>query len=212
MKIKIDIVSDVVCPWCLIGSKRLEQAINELGVQDKIVIEWQPFELNPVMPSEGEDQYAYRIRKYGASKQETDLHILRLTAMAAAENFKFNLSDGMKIVNTKNAHILLDYAKDFGLQTELNARLVTSFFSERKDISDKDVLYKELLAVGLDADEGIKKLDDVGYRQNIDEKLHYWKNQGVSGVPTMFFNSSEMITGAQSVATYKQVLAEKLGL
>jgi len=210
--IKIEIVSDVVCPWCLIGYRRLHQAITEMGVEDEIKIVWQPFELNPGLPPEGIEQYLYREQKYGANKEETDLHKLRLTAMADAEGFKFDLFDGMKIVNTKNAHILLEYAKDFELQTELNSRLVASFFSERKDISDKNVLYKEMLAVGLNADEGIKKLDDAESRQNIDEKLQYWKNQRVTGVPTMFFNASEPVYGVQSVEVYKQIISEKLGI
>ncbi len=208
--VKINIVSDVVCPWCLIGYKRLQQAITEMELQDKVEIIWEPFELNPGLPAEGIDQYLYRSQKYGASNEETDVHKLRLAAMAEAEGFKFDLFDGMKIINTKNAHILLDYAKGYGLQTELNSRLVASFFSERKDISDKDVQYKELLAVGLNADEGIKKLDDTEARKHVEQQLQYWKNQGVSGVPTMYFNDSEPVGGAQSVASYKQVLAEVL--
>jgi len=211
-KIKIDIVSDVVCPWCLIGYKRLEKAINELGVHDRVEIEWQPFELNPDMSAQGEISYDYRARKYGATKEETDKQTAYLTKLGAEEGFTFDFFDGIKIINSQDAHILLDYAKEFGLQTALNSRLVSAFYSERKDISDRKILHKELLSVGLNADEAIKRLDSNGARANIQMVKKYWINKGVTGVPSMFFNSSGPVVGAQSVSTYKQVLIEKLGL
>lgn len=211
-KIKIDIVSDVVCPWCLIGYKRLEKAINALGVADRVEIEWQPFELNPGMSAQGEISYDYRARKYGATREETDKQTAHLTKLGAEEGFVFDFFDGIKIINSQDAHILLDYAKEFGLQTELNSRLVSAFYSERKDISDRNILYKELLSVGLNADEAIKRLDSTDARTHIQTVEKYWINKGVKGVPSIFFNSSEPIVGAQSVSTYKQVLAEKLGL
>tara|TARA_B100000929_G_scaffold282994_1_gene263603 strand:+ start:623 stop:1267 length:645 start_codon:yes stop_codon:yes gene_type:complete len=211
-KIKIDIVSDVVCPWCLIGYKRLEKAIYELGVNDRVEIEWQPFELNPGMSAQGEISYDYRSRKYGATKEDTDRQTAYLTRLGAEEGFTFDFFDGIKIINSQDAHILLDYAKDFGLQTALNLRLVSAFYSERKDISDRDILHKELLTVGLNADEAIKRLDNADARTQIQREEKHWINKGVTGVPAMFFNSLKPIVGAQSVSTYKQVLTEELGL
>jgi len=211
-KVKIDIVSDVVCPWCLIGYKRLEKAINALGVADRVEIEWQPFELNPGMSAQGEISYDYRARKYGATREETNKQTAYLTKLGAEEEFVFDFFDGIKIINSQDVHILLNYAKEFGLQTEFNSRLVSAFYSERKDISDRDILYKELLSVGLNADEAIKRLDSTDARTHIQTAEKYWINKGVKGVPTMFFNSAEPVVGAQSVTAYKQVLVEELGL
>ncbi|MEQ9582828.1 MAG: DsbA family oxidoreductase, partial [Arenibacter sp.] len=158
-KIKLNIISDVVCPWCAIGYKRLEQAISELGLQDRVDIEWQPFQLNPHMPKEGQNGQEHITEKYGSSLEQQRLSQERTTNFGAELGFKFDYFDEMKIVNTKDAHILLDYAKEFGKQTELNMRLMTAFFGERKDVSDRSILIEELKAVGLNADEAMARLD-----------------------------------------------------
>ena len=159
-KIKIDFVSDVVCPWCIIGYKRLEQAISEMGIQDKVEIEWQPFELNPNVPAEGEDRQEYRIRKYGISAADGAVAEAQMTERGAELGFKFDYYDGMRVVNTGDAHILLDYAKEFGKQTELKMRLFVAFFSERKDVSDRKILSQEFQTVGLNAEEISDKLPE----------------------------------------------------
>jgi len=209
-KIKIDIVSDVVCPWCLIGYKRLEQAISEMKIEGEIEIEWHPFELNPNMPMEGEPAQLYRARKYGASIEDTLRSQTHLTKLGKELGFTFDFFEKMKLVNTQNSHILLDYAREFGLQTKLNIRLAEAFFGEQKDISDRRVLSRELSSIGLNADEALKKLDDSTARKQIQTQETYWQNLGITGVPTMIFNSSTAINGAQSVDTYKKVLADCL--
>jgi len=205
-KIKIDIVSDVVCPWCLIGYSRLELAISEMKIKDKVEIEWHPFELNPEMPSEGEEAQTYRARKYGASSEDTKLAQANLTKLGAELGFKFDFFDKMKLVNTQDVHILLEYAKTFGLQTQLNVRIAKAFYGERKDISDQAVLRQELESVGLNADEALTKLDDHDARRLIRKQESNWQNLGITGVPTMIFNNSSVLNGARSVETYKEVL------
>ncbi|PZW42447.1 putative DsbA family dithiol-disulfide isomerase [Mesonia algae] len=207
-KLKIDIVSDVVCPWCTIGYKRLEKAITELGVQDQIEIEWQPFELNPNMPVEGQNVKEHITEKYGSTPEQQKESQQHMTEVGEELGFKFDYFDDMRMVNTFNAHILLDYAKDFGKQTELKMRLTTAFFSERKDVSDKDILKQALLDVGLNADEALARLDIEEIRYDIRNKQGYWKNMGVNSVPTIVFNRKSAVTGAQPVDTFKQVLTE----
>ena len=207
-KLKIDIVSDVVCPWCTIGYKRLEKAITELGVQDQIEIEWQPFELNPNMPVEGQNVKEHITEKYGSTLEQQKESQQHMTEVGEELGFKFDYFDDMRMVNTFNAHILLDYAKDFGKQTELKMRLTTAFFSERKDVSDKDILKQALLDVGLNADEALARLDNEEVRYDIRNKQGYWKNMGVNSVPTIVFNRKSAVTGAQPVDTFKQVLTE----
>ena len=209
-KLKIDIVSDVVCPWCTIGYKRLEKAITELGVQDQIEIEWQPFELNPNMPVEGQNVKEHITEKYGSTLEQQKESQQHMTEVGEELGFKFDYFDDMRMVNTFNAHILLDYAKDFGKQTELKMRLTTAFFSERKDVSDKDILKQALLDVGLNADEALARLDNEEVRYDIRNKQGYWKNMGVNSVPTIVFNRKSAVTGAQPVDTFKQVLTLSL--
>ncbi|UAB80855.1 DsbA family oxidoreductase [Marixanthomonas sp. SCSIO 43207] len=207
-KLKIDIVSDVVCPWCTIGYKRLEKAISELGIEDQLEIEWQPFELNPNMPREGQNLKEHIAEKYGATLEQQKESQQHMTKVGKELNFSFDYFDEMRMVNTFNAHILLDYAKDFEKQTELKMRLTTAFFSERKDVSDSDVLKQALLDVGLNAEEALTRLDNEKVRNDVRNKQDYWKNLGVNSVPTIVFNRKSAITGAQPVDVFKEVLSE----
>jgi len=207
-KIKLDIVSDVVCPWCTIGYKRLQQAISEMGMEDKVEIEWQPFELNPDMPQEGQNVQEHIAEKYGASVEDQRISQQRMADFGTELGFTFDYFEDMKMVNTRAAHILSDYAKENGKQTEFYMRLVTAFFSERKDISDRKVLKNELKAVGLNPEEAITKLDNDEANKRVQSKEKYWHNLGVSSVPTFVFNKKSALTGAQPVDVFKQVLNE----
>jgi predicted DsbA family dithiol-disulfide isomerase len=207
-KLKIDIVSDVVCPWCTIGYKRLEKAISELGIEDQVEIEWQPFELNPNMPAEGQNVNEHITEKYGSTVEEQKASKQNMTEVGEALGFTFDYFDEMRMVNTFDAHVLLEYAKEFGKQTALKMRLTTSFFSERKDVSKRDILKQALLDVGLNAEEGLSKLDNEAARNEVRTKQNYWKNLGVNSVPTIVFNRKSAVTGAQPVEVFKQVLTE----
>jgi predicted DsbA family dithiol-disulfide isomerase len=208
--LKIDIVSDVVCPWCIIGYKRLEKAISELGIQDQVEIEWQPFELNPQMSAEGQHVGEHITEKYGATLEQQKASQQHMAEAGAELGFTFDYFDEMRMVNTFEAHILLEYAKAFGKQTELKLRLITAFFSERKDVSKRDVLKQALLDVGLNAEEALTKLDDKEARQEVKSQEGFWQNAGVSSVPTIVFNRKSAVTGAQPVDVLKQVLTELL--
>ena len=205
-KIKIDIVSDVVCPWCAIGYKRLSTAIEELKMQDQVNIVWHPFELNPNMPSEGQNANEYLMNKLRLTKDRLMEKRKSVTNLGAQTGFKFDYFAKMKKVNTFNAHILLDYAKEFEKQTELKVRLQQAYFGERKDINDFDVLYTELENVGLNAVEAMKKLDDEKYIKRVRDEEKYWKERGVYAIPTMIFEDSIVRQGANSVEVYKELL------
>ncbi|MDO6493040.1 MULTISPECIES: DsbA family oxidoreductase [unclassified Cellulophaga] len=209
-KIKIDVVSDVVCPWCAIGYKRLEQAINELKIEDKIELEWQPFELNPNMPAEGQDVEEHITEKYGSTPEQQQESQERMTDFGAELNFKFDYFKGMRMANTFDAHVLLDYAKKQGKQTALKMRLMNAFFGERKDVSNRDILKKELETVGLNTTEAFALLDNEELRTKVRSEEDYWKSLGVNSVPTVVFNRKSALTGAQPVSVYKQVLTELL--
>ena len=207
-KLKIDIVSDVVCPWCTIGYKRLEKAISELGLEDQIDIEWQPFELNPNMPVEGQNVIEHISEKYGSTLEQQKASQQHMADAGDELGFKFDYFDEMRMVNTFEAHILLDYAKVFDKQTELKMTLTKAFFSDRKDVSKRDILKEALETVGLNAEEGLAKLDNEAAQKEVRSKQNYWKSLGVNSVPTIVFNRKSAVTGAQPVDTFKQVLSE----
>ncbi|MFC6269857.1 DsbA family oxidoreductase [Frigoriflavimonas asaccharolytica] len=209
-KLKIDIVSDVVCPWCTIGYKRLEKAISELGIEEQVEIEWQPFELNPNMPAEGQNVNEHITEKYGSTTEQQNQSKIMMTKAGAELYFKFDYFDEMRMVNTFDAHILLEYAKEFGKQTELKMALTKAFFSDRKDVSKKEVLKEILLEVGLNAEDALAKIEDKETRAELRKTQDYWKSMGINSVPTIIFNRKSAITGAQPVETFKQVLTDLL--
>ncbi|MBC6998064.1 DsbA family oxidoreductase [Cytophaga sp. FL35] len=209
-KLKIDIVSDVVCPWCTIGYKRLNKAIEEMGLTNDVEIEWHPFELNPHMPSEGQNIQEHLAEKYGATPEQQKESQAHMAEAGEELGFTFDYFDDMRIVNTLDAHVLLEYAKDFDKQTELKMRLTTAYFSERKDVSKRDVLLKALQEVGLDAEKGLQLLDEDEKRYEVKSKIAYWQNLGVNSVPTIVFDKKSAVTGAQPVHIFKKVLTEMM--
>lgn len=207
-KIKLDIVSDVVCPWCIIGYKNLQTAISEMHLEEVLEIEWQPFELNPQMPIEGENLRDHVARKYGSTAEQSKQARENLNALGQEVGFTFNYFEQMKIVNTHSAHILLEYAHAHGKQTQFKQRLFTAFFSEQKDVSDPQVLAIELTTVGLDANEGLSLLNSKDASRNLKKVEEQWIKLGISSVPTVVFNRTSALNGAQSIDSYKQVLSE----
>jgi len=209
-KIKIDIISDISCPWCLVGYKRLEQAMNELKVQNKFEIEWHPFELNPNISSDGEDIVEYLGTKYGMSESKVMSYQEDLKTKFAEVGFPFYFYKGKRVVSTTNAHILLNYAKTKGKQTELKIALFKANFADDQDVSKRDVLEQIIKSIGLDENEALLKLDDEKAKISIQEEERQWQEKGISAVPTMIFNNASMMNGAYPVGTYKQVLTELL--
>jgi len=207
-KIKIDIVSDVVCPWCAIGYKRLSVAIDELKLQDKVEIAWHPFELNPDMPREGRNANEYLMDKYNLTEQKLQETRNNVTKLGKETGFEFDYFAEMRKVNSFNSHILLKYAKKFNKQTELKVRLQHAYFGERKDISQRSILKEELLAVGLNADEAMKLLDDENEIKAVENEEKFWRDQGVYAIPTIIFNNEFAQVGADEIKTYKEILTE----
>jgi len=211
-KIKLDIISDVVCPWCIIGYKHLAAAIEELGIQDKVEIEWQPFELNPDMPAAGEHLRAHVARKYGASKADSDSARKNIAKQGANYGFTFDYFEEMKIVNTLNAHKLLDFANHLGKQTQFKLRLFSAFFTEHKDISNAEILIEEAIAVGITREQAKTALADDSIRDRVKAVESQWQQMGVTSVPTVVINRTSALTGAQPQETFKQVLAELMNI
>ncbi|MGY3727791.1 MULTISPECIES: DsbA family oxidoreductase [Cobetia] len=210
-KLKIDIVSDVMCPWCVIGYKRLESAIQSLGLEDSVEIEWQPFELNPAMPAHGENLRAHIERKYDTTPKASAEARRNLTALAAEEGLVFNFFDDMRMVNTLELHVLLEYAAEQGMQHDLMMQFYADYFTLQKDMSDRAVMADSLAAVGLDATEGLAQLDDPEALQQVRAREAHWQQMGISSVPTFVFNRRSALNGAQPKEVFEQVLSELSG-
>ena len=209
-KLKIDIVSDVVCPWCIIGYKRLETAIESLGLTDKVEIEWRPFELNPDMPAEGENLREHSARKYGTTPEGSVEARQRLAGLAAEEGLAFNYFDDMRMVNTFELHVLLEYAAEHGMQHDLQMQFFADFFTLQKNLSDRAVMAESLESVGLDVEEGLARLDDLEARKQVTAHEEHWKQMGISSVPTFVFNRRSAVSGAQPSDIFEQVLTDLL--
>ncbi|GAA6192838.1 DsbA family oxidoreductase [Phaeobacter sp. NW0010-22] len=207
-KVQIDIVSDVVCPWCIVGFKQLDQALSDIGAQANLL--WHPFELNPNMPAEGQNLGEHIREKYGSSPEQSQQARAQLTQLGSDLGFAFNFSDDSRIVNTFQAHQLLDWAALQGRQHVLKLALFSAYFTQEQDVSDSDVLIRCAVSAGLDGDAAQQVLSSGSHAASVREKQQFWTERGISGVPSMVFEGKFLITGAQGVETYTQVLQRVL--
>jgi predicted DsbA family dithiol-disulfide isomerase len=146
--VRVDIVSDVVCPWCIIGYRQLLQAQELSGIEAEI--RWHPFELNPDMPDEGQDMREHIAQKYGSTPEQSQSSRDRITALGADLGFDFRFTPEMRMWNTFRAHQLLDWAEEDGHQTALKEALFAAHFTEGRDVSDPGVLVEVAAEAGLD--------------------------------------------------------------
>lgn len=204
--LKIDIVSDVVCPWCIIGYKQLMKALDTLSGQFEPTITWHPFELNPDMPAAGQDLREHLAMKYGTSPGQSKGARSRLTELGESLGFTFDYFEGMRMVNTFRAHQLLHWAGLNGLQTELKLALFAAFFTERRDVSQTDVLVDAAAGVGLDGSEAGALLADGRYAAAVREEQGRWLEREVYAVPTFYFQDRFPVPGAQESETFVRVL------
>ncbi len=205
--IRIDIVSDVVCPWCIIGFKQLEKAL--LATELTADITWHPFELNPQMAYQGENLREHTAAKYGTTSNGSAEARTRITAMGEELGFEFNYADDMRMYNTFLAHQLLHWAGTQGLQHELKMELFSAFFTRRLHIGEANVLASSAGNIGLDSKEALFLLEDGRFAKNIRLEQKYWTDQGITGVPAIIINQRHLVTGAQGVENYISIL-EKL--
>ncbi len=204
--LQIDIVSDVVCPWCIVGFKQLEQAIERTGVS--AAIKWHPYELNPDMPDEGENLRDHIMRKYGSTAEQSQDARDRLTELGSSLGFPFRFSDASRMVNTFKAHQLLHWAGPEGKEHPLKMALFEAYFRDGKDVSDNAVLADVVAGVGLDRDEALEVLEDGRFADQVREEEAFWTQNGIQGVPAVVFERRHLITGAQGVDNYASIIRQ----
>jgi predicted DsbA family dithiol-disulfide isomerase len=217
-KLRIDIVSDVVCPWCIIGYKQIEKALTMLPEPVEAEIHWHPFELNPDMPPEGEDAGDHIARKYGRSPEEGKAARKHMANTAAELGFAFADLGARRIYNTFAAHKLLHKAGElFGAQkqTALKLALFAAYFQQGQDVSDEGVLLDVAEQADIDRDDAGSWLKDEALNGAVRAEEQYWIGENVTGVPAIIFDGKYMVPGAQSAETFAQVigkvLAKRLG-
>jgi len=204
--LRVDIVSDVVCPWCIIGYKQLQKALSMMPGEFEVSLNWHPFELNPQMPSQGQNLREHLQQKYGAGPEQGRAVRERLTALGQSLGFYFDYHDEMRMVNTFRAHQLLHWAQTQGRQTELKLALFEAFFSQREDVSDLDVLAHTAKTVGLDQVEALAVLGDDRYAAVVRAEQQHWLERDVHAVPTFLFNGKYPVPGAQDAETFVRIL------
>jgi predicted DsbA family dithiol-disulfide isomerase len=203
---RIDFVSDVVCPWCMIGLKGLEKALNSLeGVIDP-KIELQPFELNPEMPREGQNVAEHVAQKFGGQTAQLSAARDAIKARAADLGFTMAMKEDSRIYNSFDAHRLLHWAGLKGKQVELKHALFEAYFTESANISDPDVLAAKAESVGLDPAEARDVLASGAYRDEVLAAEDMWRRAGINSVPSVIVNRKYLISGGQPAAVFEETL------
>jgi predicted DsbA family dithiol-disulfide isomerase len=209
---KIDFVSDVSCPWCLIGLKSLEAALARVGKDVSVDIHFQPFELNPHMGPAGQDMVEHISQKYGSSAADIGRSQEALQARGEALGFHFDFQRRGRIYNTFDAHRLLHWAAaDEGKQLALKQALFIAYFTEGRDPSNHDVLAGVAASVGLDEARAREILGSDEFAREVREREKFYTGLGIQAVPSVIINDRHLIQGGQPPEVFEQALRKLAG-
>jgi predicted DsbA family dithiol-disulfide isomerase len=206
----VDIVSDVVCPWCIIGYKQLVRASSMIEDRADIAVRWHPFQLAPGLAAGGQNIADYTRDRYGATPEQSRGNRARIVDLGKNLGIDFRYNEDSRIYNSHRAHELLTWAADSGKQTALKLALFEAYFTDQTDISDENVLIAAVERAGLDGDEARAVLADGRFAAAVDTEVAYWQDQNVTGVPAFVINGKYMIPGAQNAEVFVQVLEKVL--
>ena len=208
-KLKIDIVSDVVCPWCVIGFKNLQKAMIELQKEIEFEINWKPYELHPEIPENGYDKKLYMQQKFSDQAGSFSPY-KQIEELGKELGFEFNFSKSERIPNTFRAHRLLWKAREFDLQSELSEALFEAYFTEGKDIGSIDILSEIASNLGMNKEKTTKFLESKeGGQETADEEMNFIE-KSIGAVPTYFINNKYIIQGGQEPSTFVSFLSKIL--
>ncbi len=206
LALRVDIVSDVVCPWCIIGYRQLQRALEAEGLEAEV--HWHPFELNTEMGPEGQDLFEHVAEKYGSTKEKSLAARDRLSELGESLGFPMDYFDAMRIWNTYRAHQLIHWAGEQGKGTDLKMALFRSYFQKRDCVDDPEVLIAACEEVGLDRTEASAVLEDGRFTRSIREVERFWIDHGIQGVPAMVFQGRYLLSGAQGEERYAAFLQQ----
>jgi predicted DsbA family dithiol-disulfide isomerase len=204
--LKIDFVSDVACPWCVIGLRGLEQALANAADAVEAEIAFQPFELNPSMPTSGQNLVEHITEKYGSTAEQSAASRAMIRSRGAEVGFTFNMSEESRIYNTFDAHRLLHWAETVGRQRELKHSLFKANFTDGANVSDHEVLVDAAVAAGLDEDQAREVLASGRYDEAVRNAERDWISRGIRSVPAIVINGTWLISGGQPASAFEQAL------
>jgi len=207
-KLKIDFVSDVSCPWCVIGLRALEQALERVGAAVTAEIHFQPFELNPQLPPDGQDITEHLVQKYGSTPEQLQRNRETIRARGAELGFTFEMGKRSRVYNTFDAHRLLHWAEAEGRQRELKRALCSAYFTEGRNPSDREVLIDVATRAGLDAVRAREVLESGRYADEVREREQFYGQQGIRAVPSVIVDDRYLIQGGQPVEVFEQALRQ----
>ncbi|GDY24816.1 DsbA family oxidoreductase [Agarivorans sp. Toyoura001] len=210
ISLRIDIVSDVVCPWCIVGYLRLQEALSQLDDNIRPHIQWHPFELNPKMPAEGQNLREHIQEKYGSTTEQSEAVREQLKGIGKELGFSFNFNQDSRIYNTFEAHQLLHWSEPYGKQTELKLALFEAYFSQGKNPSDRDTLLAIVEQVGLSSELAQRVLKDQLYVEEVRNSQQTWQNHGIQAVPAFIINNRYLLSGAQPSKNLLDAINESL--
>jgi predicted DsbA family dithiol-disulfide isomerase len=207
-QLKIDFVSDVSCPWCIIGLRNLQTGLSSLADTVDHDIVFRPFELNPSMQPEGQNIVEHIAQKYGSTHEQSVAARAMIRERAAAVGFTMINDDDSRIYNTFDAHRLLHWARTQGLQQALKEALFELYFTNRGDPSNHEALALVAKAVGLDPVEAKAILSSARYADEVRREEQLWRSRGISSVPAIVVNERYLISGSRSPEEFEQALRD----
>ena len=213
--LKIDFVSDVSCPWCVIGLRALDEALASVAGDITAELHFQPFELNPAMPAAGQEITEHITEKYGISADQANVNREAIRARGAALGFTFSRAGDAgggrsRIYNTFDAHRLLHWAETVGLpqQKALKEALFKAYFTDGQSPRSHEVLARVAASVGLDEAKAREVLASDAYLADVREREQFYLNQGIHSVPAVIINDQHLISGGQPAAVFEQALRQ----
>lgn len=204
--LKIDFVSDVSCPWCVIGLRALEGALERLGDEVAVELTFRPFELNPQMPPEGQDAVEHLVHKYGTTPEQIARNGEAIRARGEALDFAFRMDRRRRVYNTFDAHRLLHWAGLGGRQRALKHALFRAYFTEGQDVSAHDVLVHLAGEVGLDTGRARAILSSDEFAAAVRAQQRHHAAQGIRAVPSVIIDDRHLIQGGQPVEVFERAL------
>ncbi len=207
-KMKVEIWSDVMCPFCYIGKRRFEAALKQFPDKDNIQIEWKSFQLNPDMitnPNKKIDAYLAEVK--GISLEQAQSMNARVTAMAKEVGLTYHFDNAI-VANSFDAHRFTHFAKSKGLQDAAEERLFRAYFTEGKNTDDATTLVALGVEIGLDENELKELLQSTTFSEAVNEDINEARNIGVSGVPFFVFDRKYAVSGAQASESFLQALTQ----
>ncbi len=207
-RLQIDFVSDVSCPWCVIGLRALEQAMANMTEEIDADIHFQPFELNPQMPPEGQNLDEHLLEKYGATPEQFAATREAIRERGEELGFEFRMDRRNRIYNTFDAHRLLHWAELEGRQLELKHALFRAYFTEGENPSANDVLLRVSGDVGLDPQRAAQILQTDEFTDDVRERERHYQSLGIHAVPAVIVNGKYLIQGGQPATVFEQALRE----